>query len=52
MVQEQNYGIGPVCGYGAVGGRVYERHKNILKLMSSLDFSHFNIFSLDYVKSL
>ena len=37
--QDQNYGIRPVGGYGAVGDRVCDRNQNILKLMSSLKFS-------------
>ena len=40
--QERRYGIGPVGGYGAVGGRVCNRHQKIFNLMSSL-----NMFSMD-----
>ena len=39
VVREQNYGVGSVGGYGAVGGRVCSRHQNIFKLMSCLNFS-------------
>ena len=34
-----NYGIGIIGSYGTVAGRVCDRHQNILKLTSSLNFS-------------
>ena len=47
---DQKYGIGPVGGYGAVGGRGCDRHKNIFNLMIYLVFFIivicFNIFIL------
>ena len=36
--QDRKYGIGTVGGYRALGGRVCDRHQNILNLMSSLTF--------------
>ena len=37
--RDRKYGIGPFGGYGAVGGRVCDRHQKIFNLMSSLSFS-------------
>ena len=42
--QDRKYGIGLVGGYGAVGGRVCDRHQRILNLMSSLIFFIIVIF--------
>ena len=36
--RDRKYGIGPIGGYGAVGGRVCNRNQNIFNLMSSLKF--------------
>ena len=36
--RDRNYGIGPVGGYGAIGGMVYYQHQNVLKLISCLGF--------------
>ena len=36
---DRKYGIRPVGGYWAVGGRVCNRHQNIFDLMSYLNFS-------------
>ena len=35
---DHKYGIGTVGGYGAVGGRVCDRHQKIFNLMSFLRF--------------
>ena len=35
---DRKYWIGPVGGYGYVGGRVYDWHQKIFNLMSSLTF--------------
>ena len=36
---DRKYEIGAVGGYGAVGGRMCDRHQKIINLMSNLIFS-------------
>ena len=36
--RDQKYGVWPASGYGALGGRVCNRHQNIFNLLGSLTF--------------